>query len=80
MPKIAGNEAYYQEIQAVMDRLDVGMHEAELIMLKDMIITMRLKEHKNHREIAEHFQQVFGMSQGAYETRLRWVRRKYVCP
>lgn len=80
MPKIAGNDTYYQEIQEVMTRLNLPMRDAELIMLKDVIIRMRMQEKKNWSEVAKHLHDVWGLSEGALQTRVKWVRERYVCP
>lgn len=80
MPRIAGNEQYYNELQIEMDASDLPMRDAEINMLYRCIKKMRLEERKNHAEIATHMAQVWGLSQGAYYTRLGWVREKYPCP
>ena len=80
MPKIAGNEQYYKEVQIEMDRTGVPSKDAEVQMLYRTISTMRIQEKKSFAEIRQFFQDTWGLSMGAFYTRLAWVRKKYVCP
>ena len=80
MPRLAGNDQYYNELQIEMDHSGMGMHEAEVNMLRRVIVHMRMVEKKNHAAIAAHLEATWGLTYGAYWTRLKWIREKYVCP
>lgn len=80
MPKIAGNEAYYKEVQIEMDRTGLPSKDAEVQMLYRLVSTMRIQEKKTYAQIRAFVEETWGLSMGAFYTRLRWIREKYVCP
>lgn len=80
MPRIAGNDTYYKEVQIEMDRSGLPSKDAEIQMLYKAISTMRIQEKKTYAEIRTFFAETWGLSMGAFYTRLNWVRQKYVCP
>ncbi len=80
MPKIAGNEAYYKEVQIEMDRTGLPSKDAEVEMLHRLVSAMRIQEKKSYAEIRQFVQDTWGLSMGAFYTRLNWIRQKHVCP
>lgn len=80
MAHIAGNDEYYNEIQIEMDATGTPMRDAEVSMLYRVIKKLRMENRLTHKKIAEHLQQVWGLTPGAYYTRLKWIREKYPCP
>jgi len=74
MPKITGNNTWYDQVHSVMKSEGLNMREAELALF-ERVCRGLLSEGRNWGQIRQHFHEVYNIGYCAFYTRLRKVRQ-----